>query len=55
MPYRMHSATIGQQPFCQSSGIDPDFGRERARELRYFESENRCPEDRIRRLLGTVA
>ena len=38
--------------FCQNSGLDPDFGQEREKKQPRFESETKCREDRIRRLLG---
>lgn len=36
--------------FCQNSGLDPDFRRERYGEPLHFESEHRCGEGRIERL-----
>ena len=38
--------------FCQNSGLYPDFGQERENKQLRFESETKCREDRIRRLLG---
>ena len=38
---------------CQNSGLDPDFGYEREEKLPRFESERRCQEGQIARLLDT--
>ena len=38
--------------FRQNSGLGPEFGQEREEKQPRFESETKCHEDRLRRLLG---